>query len=611
MRFFKNSIFFRVSDNFRSGHHVARRSFSATRTVKPSCPEALFRWMLRFAIVLIAAGVPALKASAAINIDCTSGNQFYIDANANLLGRYVSYQITNTGPEAYDNIWVEIGNFTGGVVSLAPNETNLYSIDSLPVGSTKTAFFYIQAGSVTSTPQSHTISVYNGQPPSGTLLASSIFTFSSVGPSISAASNKIVTISWAPMPPTLGGMLTLTVDGECGTIGNNGQMIFSPAGFPDWLASTYKLMSTEVTLGGGVNAYLRDRLYYVASAQRNVSYHAVYTFRMIDIAPGPIYASPVATISSGARMKHDNVNLYDIIDPIVPAANLVTLAKAVFPSTISGGDTATYTITLLNSGFSATQVDSIMDFLPSTPAAPLFLAGSSRFNSMPHPDPTIFGTRLKWTGPFAIDSGGTANLTFDAIFPATEGAYTNLALAAIGNVLIDTTLDIGDVCPAAAVIIVGMPHIIMLKSTQVSSDPVNNSNNPKAIPGARILYTITITNQGMGMADEHSMAAGDMIPAGASLFLGDINGAGSGPVIFEDGIPASGLTYSYAGLSDTTDNLAFSSDSGATYSYIPLPDSSGFDSNITNILINPDGSFQGAVVGGYPNFTIKFLIGLR
>jgi uncharacterized repeat protein (TIGR01451 family) len=413
------------------------------------------------------------------------------------------------------------------------------------------------------------------------------------------------------MPPTLGGTLTITVDGECGIIGSGGQMIFSPAGFPDWLASTYRLLSTEITLGGGVNAVLRDQLFYIAGSRRNVTYHAVYTFRMVAIAPGPTYASPVATINSGSRMKHDNVNLYNIIDPIVPAANLVTIRKSVPYPSIPGGDTATYTITLLNSGFSGTQVDSIMDILPSSPATPVYLSGSSSFNAGPCADPTLSGSRLKWTGPFAIDSGGTATLTFGIILPAVEGSYTNQALAGIGNVLIDSTLDIGDYTPASATIIVGMPDIIMLKSTQLISDPVNNSSNPKAIPGARILYTITITNQGIGMADDHSVIAGDMIPAGASLVAGDINGAGSGPVIFEDGIPASGLSYSYGGLSDTTDNLAFSSDSGATYSYIPSPDSSGFDFNITNIMINPNGPFQGEVGGSFPSFTIKFMVQLR
>jgi hypothetical protein len=600
-----------MSGKIRVGHVIARCFFPVLQKAKLLWFGRFVSRYLRIALVLFTAGIPASEASAAINIDCTSGDQYYIDASADLLGRYVSYQITNTGPTVYDNIWVEIGTFTGGVVSLAPNETDLYYLDSLSVGETKTAFFYIQASGVTASPQSHTISVYNGEPPSGTLLTSAIFTFSSIGSSISAASNKIITIAWAPMPPTLGGTLTITVDGECGTIGNSGVMIFSPAGFPDWLASTYKLLSTEVTLGGGVNAVLQNRLFYIASAQHNVTYHAVYTFRMVAIAPGPTVASPVATISSGSRMKHDNVNLYDIIDPIVPAANLVTLRKSVLPSTIPGGDTATYTITLLNSGLAGTQVDSIMDFLPSTPAIATYLSGSSRFNDIPRADPIIFGTRLKWTGPFAIDSGGTAELTFEAIFPMVEGTYTNLALGGIGNVLIDSTLDIGDDAPASATIIVGMPDIIMLKSTQVLSDPINDGSDPKAIPGARMLYTITITNQGLGEADNHSLIAGDIIPAGSALFAGDINGPDSGPVIFEDGVPASGVTYSYGGLSDTTDDLAFSCDGGATFTYIPLPDSEGFDPNITNLTINPGGVFQGAGDGSNRAFTIRFMVQLR
>jgi uncharacterized repeat protein (TIGR01451 family) len=570
-----------------------------------------FRITLPAAIIIFAISLSASNASAAINIVCTSGDQFYIDASDNLSGRYVSYQITNTGPANYDDIWVEIGNFTGGVVSLAPNETNLYHLESLTVGATKTAFFYLQASNVTLFPQSHTISVYEGQPPSGTLLTSATFSFLWVGSSISSGSNRITSITVEPIPPVLGGLLTITVDGDGGRLGLRRMMIFSPAGFLDWPASSYVLVSTVVVLSGGINEILQDRLFYTGNANRSFTYHGIYTFRLVSIPPGSAIASPVATISSGSRMMHDHVKAYQIIDPIIPAVNLVLVQKSVLPPNIGGGDTATYTISLLNLGAAAVQIDSVNDILPSSAVIPSYLSGSSRFNALPISDPASSGSQLKWTGPFSVDSGEVATLTFDVSFPAIERPYTNFAFGAIGNTLIDSTLDVNDYAPAAATIMVGIPRIIMLKSAQVISDPVNISVNPKAIPGAILLYTVAVANQGIGMADDNSVIAGDAVPAGTSLYVGDINGFGSGPVVFEDGNPVSGMTYSYGGLGDTSDNLAFSSDSGATYSYVPLPDSSGFDPNVTNISINPDGPFQGAAGGGDPSFTVRFMVRVR
>ena len=38
--------------------------------------------------------------------------------------------------------------------------------------------------------------------------------------------------------------------------------------------------------------------------------------------------------------------------------------------------------------------------------------------------------------------------------------------------------------------------LILVKSAAISSDPVSGASNPKAIPGAVVLYTITVSNQG-------------------------------------------------------------------------------------------------------------------
>ena len=158
-----------------------------------------------------------------------------------------------------------------------------------------------------------------------------------------------------------------------------------------------------------------------------------------------------------------------------------------------------------------------------------------------------------------------------------------------------------------------LPDIIMVKSVQTFSDPVNNETNPKAIPGAVMLYTIAVTNQGVAAADAGTVVITDPIPANTALFVGDIDGAGSGPVLFTDGTPPhdSGLSYTFISLDSTTDDVDFSNDGGSTYTYVPVPDGDGFDTNVTHLRINPKGTFKAASGGDIPTFDIKFKVRVK
>lgn len=152
--------------------------------------------------------------------------------------------------------------------------------------------------------------------------------------------------------------------------------------------------------------------------------------------------------------------------------------------------------------------------------------------------------------------------------------------------------------------------IFAVKSHQVLNDPVNGNNNPKAIPGAEILYTITVTNQGIGIPDINTVFTTDPISSNASMFVGDFNGGGSGPVAFTDGAISSTLSYSYTNLNDPSDDLEFSTD-GINFNYTPSGNFYGVDPNITHFRINPKGSFAAAVNGNNPSYTIRFKVRLK
>jgi hypothetical protein len=83
--------------------------------------------------------------------------------------------------------------------------------------------------------------------------------------------------------------------------------------------------------------------------------------------------------------------------------------------------------------------------------------------------------------------------------------------------------------------------------------------------------------------------------------VNDIGAAGSGPVAFSNGSLTSSLTYTYTSLASTTDDLAFSNNGGATWTYTPVPNANGVDPNVTNIRINPKGTFAGDPTPGAPS----------
>ena len=143
--------------------------------------------------------------------------------------------------------------------------------------------------------------------------------------------------------------------------------------------------------------------------------------------------------------------------------------------------------------------------------------------------------------------------------------------------------------------------LLVSKLSQPLSDPVNGTSGPKAIPGAIVLYTIGVTNQGLGNVDFDSLVISDALPANTALFVD----TGSGdPIVFVDGPVSSGLTYNYAA------DVTFSNQPGGgpPYNYIPVPDAQGFDASITGVQINPGGIMNGTVGGSSPGFNVRIQI---
>jgi uncharacterized repeat protein (TIGR01451 family) len=156
-----------------------------------------------------------------------------------------------------------------------------------------------------------------------------------------------------------------------------------------------------------------------------------------------------------------------------------------------------------------------------------------------------------------------------------------------------------------------IPALTVVKSSSIVSDPQNGATNPKAIPGALMNYTVTVTNTNAGTADAASTTITDAVPSNMRLYVGDVGGVGSGPVAFTNGATTSGLGYSFTSLASITDGIAFSNNGGATWTYTPVPDANGYDSNVTNFRISPTGTFNGAASGNTPSFQLQLRMQVR
>ncbi|MCI0746566.1 MAG: hypothetical protein L0Y58_14290, partial [Verrucomicrobia subdivision 3 bacterium] len=280
-------------------------------------------------LLIVATWLAGVSPGLAFVITRTSSPIFYMDTSITpaLEGMYVSYQINNNSGVTYPDIWVRIDSFTGGVISLAPGEDGLVHLGPLGPGETKTAFFYLQALSQTSVPESHTVRIYPSRAPIEEL-ANASFSMTSEE-TIQANANKVVTVVTGPTPPQLGGIVTMTVTGDGGTIGASRIMSFSPAAYLNWRPDAYEMISSSITLSGGNSGTYADQLLINVASATATEYLAVYRFRAVNSTTTPTTISPISFISSGTPIKHTTTGNYGSIPPIQPTDNRLTMGKQV------------------------------------------------------------------------------------------------------------------------------------------------------------------------------------------------------------------------------------------------------------------------------------------
>jgi len=287
----------------------------------------------------------------------------------------------------------------------------------------------------------------------------------------------------------------------------------------------------------------------------------------------------------------------------------IQLSKTTATATVSKGGVGDYTITFNNGGATTLNNISITDTLPT---GFTYKAGSSIINGVVAADPYGTAQAPAWT-LVSIAAGAAATITFSANVDinATPGTYLNSVQAS--DTLGTAFPNPGPTAPVT--VQDAQPSLSILKSVSTISDPVNLTTNPLAIPGAEMMYSLQVSNSGTGAVDADTIVIIDPMNSNVALMVADLNGAGSGPVIFLDNTPAggvvSGLTYTFIALNSAIDDVSFSNDGGATYNYTPTPDANGVDATVTHIRIAPKGAMAANTGAGNPNFELRFKVKVK
>jgi uncharacterized repeat protein (TIGR01451 family) len=295
------------------------------------------------------------------------------------------------------------------------------------------------------------------------------------------------------------------------------------------------------------------------------------------------------TINNGT--DYEAVDCYSI-SPAVSAD--LSLLKIVDDAAPDEGDTVNYTVTVTNTGPGPATVVQIVDLLP---------AGVSYVSAVPGQ-----GTYDPITGDWFVGSlvaGSSVNLLLAADVDAGTAGSTITNTATV-DFLSQVDPNPGNDIATVSIVPNGTPSLLVLKTATTIEDPVNGTTNPKAIPGATVRYLIGTTNTGSGVADVDTVIVTDAIPANSALRVSDFDGSTSGPVLFADGTPTSGITYTFTSLADPADDVSFSNDGGSTFTYTPVAGANGTDPAVTHIRVNPKGIFAGDVGAGSPGFQVFF-----
>ncbi len=128
----------------------------------------------------------------------------------------------------------------------------------------------------------------------------------------------------------------------------------------------------------------------------------------------------------------------------------------------------------------------------------------------------------------------------------------------------------------------------------------DTSASAYAVPGEDVVYSIAVTNEGDGEADNNSIFLVDKLPNDLVFFNGDADGPGpgAGAVLFSQN--SAGLTFDVATDVKYSDGPA----APANFASCTYSPATGYDPAVKYICLNPKGAMANGAP--FPSFTVDF-----
>ena len=500
---------------------------------------------------------------------------------------YVGGLIT-AGASAESNITATISGLGNGFI-LAGGQPASQAIGSLVAGGSTGAYWFIGYGCTNNASTTVTITITSS---AGTTTRNITLTAKS---SISANAGGNVTSSTLGPGAVVGQTIYFDTAYDFGGSDIGDEFMFQPSGGQNFNAACFRLVGTTVLASNitPVAVGTQNQLYFLQTQKQSGNGYTatIRYFFEYQCANSTTTARPYALQTSGNALKYTgNFDGSGSISISFPGAtNPFTITKTASVSTAQccSSTTVRYTITVNNPSTHASRISRFVDTLPAG-ATYVGLHASSNVtaaNSSSVPTAGATGT-LTFTGrqdtSYLIPAGGSVSLVYTATIQGVQGSYINSAQASFGQATTSAATH--------TFTVTAPPPLTVVKASLVYSDPVNGATNPKAVPGAYILYTITVANPNSFVIDNNTIVITDPTPANLSLVPNLAVVGFPGPVVFQNGSPSSALTYTFQNLGSTTDDVDFSNNNGATWTYTPVPNSAAVDPNVTNIRIRPKGT---------------------
>ena len=500
------------------------------------------------------------------------------------LATYVGGVVTNTGLGNETNVTATLTGLTGSF-SLTGSQPATLDLGTLAPGASIMAVWHVAYPCTTTPPPttSPTISIASDTATSST---SQTVVLTSREALSSNAGGEVVSTSLGA-GAIIGQILTADITYKFGGYKSGAEFFIQPAGNTGFDAACLRLIGSEVVASNvtAIPVGTTDTLWLTSSVSQSGNGHTVdvrFYFRYLCSGVAST-ARPYSMQSSGkTNIKYtgnfnDGGTSIQFDFPDAPSGQF-TVAKSVDVTPLafgSGPHTVTYTVSVTNPTSYDTAIDRIVDTLPAGVAFAAIATGSditaANSGSLPTSGATGAITFEGYSGTgYAILAGETIDLVYTATVQDEIGTFTNSAEAFVGaegqgEATTDVVVE-GAVLDAAKTVAHGSGNVA-----------------DYFLPGDDVIYTITLTNSGVGIADDGTVVVVDTLPPEVVLFTGDYNGAGTGSASVGFSDSGSNLVCCEGVIVEYSDTL-----SGA-FGYTPV---ATYDPAIKRVRITPTGKFN-------------------